>query len=195
MANLRIALLGGSFNPIHVAHIALATYVLRHGWADQVWFLVSPHNPLKLPHLLAPIADRLEMVRLATQHDSRLVVCDIETRLPQPSYTYRTLTYLRAHYPEYQFTLMIGADNWHVFTQWRNYKDLLANYPLIIYPREGYNISLDSLPSTVRLLDSPTFSISSTFIREQLYRGEIPQTLPPKVRQYIIDKQLYSQVP
>lgn len=189
-----VALLGGSFNPIHTAHTALATYVLAQGMVDEVWFVVSPHNPLKAPQELAPFEDRLEMARLATAHDNRFRVCDIEGHLPQPSYTYRTLAHLREQYAAqgYEFWLMIGADNWNAFEQWRNTTEILTHHQLLIYPRPGYSIDPNTLLPTTHLLTPPLLELSATEIRAQISRGKIPQGLASEVWQYITDHHLYK---
>ena len=183
---------GGSFNPIHNGHVALAKEILRKVGLDEVWFLVSSQNPLKPQGTLLDDDLRLEMVRLALSDEPQLVASDYEFGLPRPSYTYDTLRQLSADYPQHRFVLLIGADNWHLFGEWRNGSEILANYPIVIYPREGYAINALSLPPAVRLVDTPLYNISSTALRRMITEGkDISRHVPSRVATFIVQNHLY----
>lgn len=168
----RIALFGGSFNPIHVGHLAIADAVIEQGLADEVWLMVSPHNPLKQQADLAPESTRLKWARLAVEEaHPGVVASDYECHLPRPSYTYLTLRSLREKYPQHEFLLCIGADNWQCFSKWREPEEILAHHKIIIYPREGVSIS-EPLPENVQMLNCPLVNVSSTEIRQHLTAGE-----------------------
>lgn len=175
-----IGLYGGSFNPIHCGHIALAKQLLRLAKLDEIWFMVSPLNPLKA-HNSDLLADnlRLQMARKALQDEPRLVASDEEFYLPKPSYTWQTLQHLRAKHPDCDFVLLIGADNWMVFDHWFHHEDILRHYPVIIYPRPGSPIDKAQLPPRVCLADTPLLNISSTEIRRRVRLGQSVWGLVP----------------
>ncbi|MBR1917649.1 MAG: nicotinate-nucleotide adenylyltransferase [Bacteroidaceae bacterium] len=175
----RIAIFGGSFNPIHIGHISIAKAVMQSGLADKVWLMVSPRNPLKQAEDLMPDEERLDRVRQAVKELDGIEACDFEFHMPKPSYTYLTLRRMRKAYPEDQFTLVIGADNWQRFSLWRHHRELINHYPIIIYPRRGYDIDTATLPSTAQYLDMPLCDVSSTQIRQALARGEDVSSLIP----------------
>lgn len=190
----KIGLFGGSFNPIHNAHVALARTICRQAGLDEVWFLVSPHNPLKQSGCLADEQDRYSMVELALRNEPQLKACDYEFHLPRPSYTWNTLQHLQQDYPDHTFFLIIGGDNWLVFPKWRNYEDILRNYHIIIYPRENSEINPADLPENVSLVQTPLINITSTMLREKLSRGEdISKYVDPGVLEYIKARNLYSR--
>lgn len=169
---MRTAIFGGSFNPIHRGHIALADFVVQGGWTDEVWLLVSPQNPLKAAAGLLPEQLRLALAQQATENYDRIKVSDFEFHLPRPSFTYKTLAALRESHPDRSFQILIGADNWACFNRWARHEELLRDYELLVYPREGYDIHTASLPPNVRLVPAPLFPFSSTQLREMLLRGE-----------------------
>jgi len=169
---MRIGIFGGSFNPIHKGHVAIAQSVLKSSLVDEVWLMVSPRNPLKEENSLMPDRLRLQMARRAVKDLPGVKACDFEFHLPKPSYTYITLRRLREAYPDHQFTLVMGADNWQRLSLWRNHEELLANYPIIVYPRKDSPIDTSALPPTVHYVEMPLYNISSTQIREALARGE-----------------------
>ena len=136
---MRIGIFGGTFNPVHLGHTALASYICNLGLVDEVWLMVSPQNPFKQDHQLLDEAVRLRLATLAVQDFPRLRASDFEFHLPRPSYTYVTLQELTRTCPDDTFSLIIGADNWEKFPGWRNADDILARYPLIVYPRETVN--------------------------------------------------------
>lgn len=166
----KIGLYGGSFNPVHIGHLALARQILEKYSLDEVWFVVSPRNPLKDESCLASDEERFRLVKKALQNEPEMVASDYEFHLPRPSYMWNTLSHLTTDYPEDEFFLIIGADNWQCFPQWYNYKEIIANYHVIIYPRNGY--SVESLPETVSLANTRLWNVSSTQIRDMVRIGE-----------------------
>ena len=195
-----IGIFGGSFNPIHKGHVALARQLLRRAQLDEVWFLVSPQNPLKPQSSLLDDNMRLEMALLALKDEPRLVASDYEFHLPRPSYTWNTLQHLSQDYPQHRFTLLIGADNWQLFSRWRNSRDILANYSVVIYPRDGYPVDETTLPPNVRLVKTRLYNMSSTLVRQLLAeRKSVRRYLHPKVIDFIKENQesnrMYMNIP
>lgn len=189
----QIAIFGGSFNPIHRGHIGVARGVIEQGLADEVWLMVSPCNPLKRETELLDGHIRFEMVRRAVEDMQGLVASDFELSLPLPSYTWRTLRALEETWPHCRFLLLIGADNWSLFSQWAHHEELLRRYSFIVYPRPGFPVAASVLPANVRLLDAPHFPWSATDVRRRLQRGEdVSDMLVPEVSDYIQEKGLYS---
>lgn len=183
---IKTGIFGGSFNPIHIGHLALANYLCEYGGLDEIWFLVSPHNPLKDQADLWDDGLRLELVRLAIADYPKFHASDFEFHLPRPSYTINTLDALQAAYPKREFTLIIGADNWKIFPHWYKAERILADYPVMIYPRPGYEVSRSSLPASVHVVETPLLEISSTFIRKALSEGrDIRYFLHPAVYEYL----------
>lgn len=178
----RIGIYGGSFNPVHFGHIGLAKWIIENTDLDELWFLISPNNPLKSAQTLAPEQERLAAVQQAIQDIPRLKASDFEFTLPRPSYTANTLRALQQAYPTYEFTLIIGEDNLSIFHQWREYEYILANFRLFVYPRHTKKVhnaaDIQNNPSMpwsdipVKdlqfLSDAPYFDISSTEIRAKL---------------------------
>lgn len=187
---MRIGIFGGSFNPIHCGHIAIAKEMLRALRLHEIWFMVSPLNPFKAQETdLLPDYLRLDIAREALAREPRLLPRDDEFRLPRPSYTWQTLQHLQAEHPDHQFTLIIGADNWLAFDRWRNFQDILDRYPIAVYPRQGCPIDPRSLPPTVTLVDTPLHPVSSTDIRQRAAQGQpllglVPRRTIPLVRRY-----------
>ena len=189
-----IALYFGSFNPIHVGHQKLAEWLFDNEIVDEVWFVVSPCNPLKNQSELIDEYIRLDMLMLAIQNQPRLKVSDIEFVMPIPSYSIDTLHKLSSQFPENQFTLVIGSDNALVFDQWKNYETLLKEYPVLVYPRSGYDFAevADKYPQ-MQLLSTPYLNISSTQIRESIAnKKDVTQWLHPLVHQFIVENNLYQ---
>lgn len=170
MSTIVVGLYGGSFNPIHTGHLSLGRWLVRHGWVDELWFLVTPHNPLKDASDLLPDALRLQLARLAVGRSRSLRVSDFEFHLPRPSFMVHTLEALRTAYPQYDFVLVIGADNWLRFPQWHKADEILRHHRIIVYPRPGYTIDAATLPSNVTLVNTPLIDLSSSQIRANIRR-------------------------
>ncbi len=188
MFNKIIAIFGGSFNPIHVGHIALAKSVLQARLADEVWLMVSPQNPLKEQNYLQPEQIRLHLAHEALATEPHIHVSDFEFHLPRPSYTWKTLKALQQAYPTYEFKLLIGADNWLIFNKWANYIDILDSHKILVYPRPDSPISKSQLPQNVTLIKSPLCPFSSTDIRQRVRNKEsIEGMVPSCIEQKVID--------
>jgi len=189
---LKTGLFFGSFNPIHIGHLIIANYMANFTNLKEVWLVVSPHNPLKLKSGLANMYDRLEMAKLATENAPQIKISDIEFKLPQPSYTIDTLTYLHEKYPEKEFALIMGADNLASLKKWKNYAILLANYQIYVYPRPGVDTSDWLNHPSITFTSTPEMEISSTFIRKALKdRKSIQFLVPDQVLDFIENKNLY----
>lgn len=190
---MRIGLFGGSFNPIHYGHIRLARQLLALAALDEVWFVVSPQNPLKQQTDLLDDDLRLQMVEMALQREKGLRASDIEFRLPRPSYTWNTLQKLRQEHPDDEFTLLIGGDNWERFPLWYRADDIVRDYNIVVYPRTGSDIDERRLPPTVRIVRTRRINISSTMIRQRIALGQTLSRLVPKVvADFIEQHRLYS---
>lgn len=191
---MKIGIYGGSFNPIHEGHTCLAASIVQQGLVDELWLLVSPLNPLKQGATsdIAEYEHRLNMARLAVQGIRGVRVSDFERTLPLPSYTVTTLGELRKAYPQHDFVLVIGADNWLRFPHWYHAHDILATYPILIYRRPGCDIDESHLPPSVTLANTPLYDISSTQIRAAVEQGSVPlKWLNRRVANYITEHQLY----
>ena len=179
----KVGIFGGSYNPIHIGHLALANYLCEYGDLDELWFMVSPQNPFKAKSTdLWNDELRLELARLAVEDYPKFHASDFEFHLPRPSYMVNTLQKLRETYPDREFTLIIGADNWVSFPRWKDADVIMAHHRLIVYPRPGFDINESTLPPNVQLVNTPLLEVSSTFIRESLKQGkDVRYFLHPKV--------------
>ncbi|MFC5191744.1 nicotinate (nicotinamide) nucleotide adenylyltransferase [Algoriphagus aquatilis] len=187
---MKIGLYFGSFNPIHIGHLIIAQTIRERSGLDQVWFVVSPQNPFKRQESLAHELDRLRMVELAVEDNFHFRASDVEFRMPKPSYTIDTLTYLSDKHPQHQFSLFMGSDNLKHFHKWKNHQAILDQYDLLVYPRPGES-DLPNYPQA-KLIDAPLLDISATFIRQAIQSGySVRYLLPENVEQYILDKKLY----
>ncbi|MCD8395034.1 MAG: nicotinate-nucleotide adenylyltransferase [Bacteroidales bacterium] len=189
---MEIGILGGSFNPVHIGHIALASYLAQYTQLSRVWLTLSPLNPLKeRPGDLASDICRLEMLQIAAKPHAGIEVCDIELSMPRPSYTIDTLRALRKRYPSKKFRLVIGRDNWEIFDRWKAYQEIIDDFGVIVYPRPGYPdtpIYVDNV-DTVR---APIIDLSSTFIRSGAEKGrDMSAFVPAGVWKYITSHHLY----
>ncbi|WP_316735212.1 nicotinate (nicotinamide) nucleotide adenylyltransferase [Pedobacter aquatilis] len=190
---MKIGLFFGSYNPIHTGHLIIANYMANHTELDEVWLVVSPHNPLKEKSGLANMYDRLEMATSATENTANIKVSNIEFNLSQPSYTVDTLTHLRERYPNNKFVLIMGADNLVSFKKWKNYEVLLKDYEIFVYPRPGADISEWENHPSITFTKTPLMEISSTFIRKAIKENKNVQFfLPDKVIDFIDAKGMYK---
>ena len=180
-------------NPIHIGHTAIANYIIEFSDLDKIWFVVSPQNPLKNKASLLSDYQRLEMVNLAIKDDLRFKACDIELKLPKPSYTINTLTYLKEKYPSYEFVLIIGSDNYINLHKWKNYEILTSEYSFIVYPRPGFGCESHNLNGKFTIINAPQIEISSSFIRSAIAsKKDIRYFLNPDVYKYISEMNFYS---
>jgi nicotinate-nucleotide adenylyltransferase len=165
---LKIGLFFGSFNPVHIGHLVLANYMLEFTELERIWFIISPHNPLKEKKTLLKDNHRLEMVRLAIGEHTKMKASNIEFKLPQPSYTVNTLAHITEKYPTHEFALIMGSDNLASFHKWKNYEYILQHHKIYVYPRpEQDGGALKTHPS-VHLTDASLLEISSSFLREAI---------------------------
>ena len=184
---MKVGLYFGSFNPIHHGHLVIANYILQHAHLDQVWFVVSPQNPLKPSGSLLNEYHRLYLVQLAVEGENRLKASDIEFKLPKPSYTADTLAYLQEKYPAHKFSLIMGSDSFQNISKWKNYSFILQNYPVYIYKRTLHE-TLPVYPGTkeIIVLTAPLLPISATDIRKKIKEGKsIRYLVPDNVREEI----------
>ena len=191
---MRIGIYGGSFNPIHKGHTQLAASIVSQGKVDELWLLVSPLNPLKSGEVsdIAEYEHRLKMAELATEGIKGVRVSDFERHLPLPSYTVTTLGELHKAYPEHEFVLVIGADNWERFPRWYHADEIIANYSILIYRRPGCELDENTLPASVQVVETPLYDVSSTQIRESVKKGRMMRRwLDARVARYIKKHQLY----
>ncbi|MFM6954390.1 MAG: nicotinate (nicotinamide) nucleotide adenylyltransferase [Sphingobacteriaceae bacterium] len=190
---MKVGLFFGSFNPIHTGHLIIANYMATFTGLDQVWLVVSPHNPLKEKDTLIHSRDRLEMARLAVDDTENILVSDVEFQLPQPSYTIDTLTHLKAKYPEHEFSLIMGSDNLASLTKWKNYEVLLRDYHLLVYPRRGTELPELANHPSVQMTETPIMELSATFIRQAIKdKKSIRFFVPDTVIEFIESKSLYQ---
>ena len=191
---MKIGIFGGSFNPIHSGHAIIAHHIISSGAVDRLWLMVSPVNPLKVG-LEQQVADtdRLRMVEMVTRPLENVETSAFEFTMPKPSYTIDTLNALQAKFPDDEFYLVTGADNWVIFERWRNSKEILTKYHLLVYPRLGYDVVIpEELRDRVTLVDAPIIELSSTAVRERLAQGlSARYYVPDEVLSYIERKGLY----
>lgn len=193
MANSKVGLFFGSFNPVHIGHLIIANYMANYTFLDEVWFVVSPQNPFKDKKSLGNMYDRLEMVNLAIEGADNLRASDIEFSLPQPSYTIDTLTHLSEKYPTKEFLLIMGEDNLMGLTKWKNADILLRDYKIIVYPRPGYDAGEMRNHPAITMTDTPVMELSSTFLRNAIKEGKsVKFYTPDPVIDFIDKKGLYS---
>jgi nicotinate-nucleotide adenylyltransferase len=190
----------GSFNPIHIGHTAIAGYMTEFGGLDEVWFIVSPHNPLKKKETLLPDRDRLYLAELALGDNEKIKASDIEFNLPVPSYTIDTLTRLSEKYPSRVFSVLMGEDNLYTLHKWKNAMELITRYTLYVYPRPGVKRPASHLlddilsPADIHMVNAPEMDISSTFIRNGIRAGKnLSYFLHPPVWKYIKEMHFYEK--
>lgn len=189
----KTALFFGSFNPVHNGHLMLANYLVEYGGLDDLWFIVSPHNPFKDKETLLDDRHRLRMLELAVEGDERFEVSDIEFYMPKPSYTIDTLVRLSERYPNNEFYLVCGLDNLKRFPKWKNADIILRDYHILVYPRKGFDGGEMLQHPHVHLLDAPEIEVSSTFIRNAVSEGrDVRYFMPEKVYKYIDEMGFYK---
>lgn len=190
---MKVGLYFGSFNPIHIGHMAIANYFVEFSNLDEIWFVISPHNPLKEKKTLLDDHARLEMVQHAISNDERFKACDAEFKLSQPSYTATTLAYLKEKYPRITFSLLMGSDGLRTFHKWRSAEFIKDNYTRYVYPRSNNDLADIKKHSNTVVVQAPKIEISSTFIRKSIKEGkDIRHFLPHEVYA-LIDKFGYYQ--
>ncbi len=191
---MHVGLFFGSFNPVHVGHMVLANYMASFTDIEQVWFVVSPHNPLKQKSSLLDQNQRLHMVNLAIGDNTKFKSSNIEFSLPQPSYTVNTLAHLKEKYPQHRFSLIIGEDNLESFTKWKNYEEILKHHVLYVYPRPNIQSSDLKAHKSVVMTEAPMMDISSTMIRQAIKdKKDVSCFVPPDVWQYLDEMNFYKK--
>ncbi len=190
---MKVGLFFGSFNPVHIGHMVIANHMVEFTDLDEVWFVVSPHNPHKEKKSLLNDYQRLEMVRIAIGENHKLRACDIEFSLPQPSYTADTLIYINEKYPNHVFSLIMGMDNLETFHKWKKHKVILDNNDIYVYPRIGSTTNEFIERVNVHVItDVPIMQISATFIRKSLKDGKnVAPLLYPNVWDYLDKNNFY----
>lgn len=190
---MKIGLFFGSFNPIHIGHLIIANYMATQTDLDKVWFVVSPHNPLKPKKTLARDHDRLHLVRLGIGDNPKLEASNVEFGLPQPSYTVDTLAVLREKYPEREFALIMGGDNLATLHLWKNYEQILAHHDLYVYQRPQHDLGALATHPRVRVCQAPMLDISATYLRACIQNGKSVRYLVPEaVWEYLEGSRLYK---
>jgi nicotinate-nucleotide adenylyltransferase len=190
----KIGLFFGSFNPVHIGHLIIANYMATQTDMDEVWFVVSPHNPLKKKSSLAPDYDRLHLVQLAIGDNPLLRASNIEFSLPQPSFTVDTLAHLKDKFPEKTFVLIMGGDNLATLHKWKNYEVILKYYEIYVYLRPGHQTDQWAEHPSVTLCEAPLMHISSSYIRQCIRQDLSVQYLVPEpVYQELLATRLYQK--
>jgi nicotinate-nucleotide adenylyltransferase len=203
---MKIGLYFGTFNPIHIGHLIIANHMAEHSDLEQIWMVVTPHNPLKQKNTLLDDYQRLHLVFLATEDYPKIKPSDIEFKLSQPNYTVNTLAHLKDKFPQYEFSLIMGEDNLKSLHKWKNYEFILDNHDIYIYPRISeevdpslkdelakQNLDLKNHPR-IHKIDAPIVEISSTFIRENIKnKKNIKPLLSEKVWEYVDHNNFYKK--
>lgn len=191
----KIGIFGGSFNPIHVGHALIANYMVENSDIDTLWLMVSPQNPLKENSSLASDYHRLRMTEFVSRRIENVITSAFEFDLPKPSYTIDTLNALQAKFPDDEFYLVIGADNWCVFDRWKAGEEIITKHRVLIYPRRGYDIVIpEKYSDRVSVVEAPLIEVSSTQVRERLAQlKSVSFYVPEAVERYIIENNLYMK--
>ncbi|OIQ19344.1 MAG: nicotinic acid mononucleotide adenylyltransferase [Flavobacterium sp. MedPE-SWcel] len=193
---MKVGLYFGTFNPIHVGHLIVANHLAEHSDLDQIWMVVTPHNPHKKKSTLLDDHHRLQMVHLATEDYSSIKPSDIEFKLPQPNYTVNTLVHLLEKYPMHEFSLIMGEDNLNSLHKWKNHEVILENHDIYVYPRINSAVADEALIASPKIhrIEAPIIELSSTFIRNGIKEGKnIKPLLSPKVWEYIDHNLFYKK--
>jgi nicotinate-nucleotide adenylyltransferase len=192
---MKVGLFFGSFNPVHTGHLIMANYIVEHSDLEELWLVVTPHNPHKNRATLADDYDRLNLVELAIKGHQKLRACSIEFELPKPSFTIDTLTYLKERNPDDDFTLIMGGDNLKTLHKWKNYEQILKQYSVLVYTRPGYTLGPLVDNEAVEVLQAPMMEISSTQIRKLIAEEKsIRYWVPREVEQEILRSGLYQNI-
>lgn len=192
---MHVGLFFGSFNPIHTGHLVIANQLVEYTDMEQIWFVVSPQNPLKVKESMLNEYDRLYMVEQAIEDNFQFRANNIEFTLPKPSYTVDTLIYLSEKYPDHRFSLIMGADNLATFHKWKNYETILKHYHVYVYKRPGYPApqAPEKFLNSVHIVEFPQLDVSASYIRQSVKQGiSIRYLVPEKVREYIESMNLYK---
>ncbi len=191
---MKIGLYFGSFNPIHTGHLVIASYMAEFTDLEQVWLVVSPHNPLKAKHSLLQDYHRFTLVKTGIGSNRKLKASDVEFKLSKPSYTINTLVHLGEQFPQHQFALILGSDTLETFHKWKNYEQILEGYKLYVYPRPGSNGGELMNHPQVKKVDAPLMEISASFIRESIKnKKDVRYMLPESVWNYIEEMHFYEK--
>jgi nicotinate-nucleotide adenylyltransferase len=188
---MKVGLYFGSFNPVHHGHLIIASHLVQSTGLDQVWFIVSPQNPLKPAVGLLNEYHRLHLVRAAIDGEKQLRASDIEFKLPKPSYTIDTLTYIREKYPQHDFSIIMGSDSYQNLSRWKNYTQLLMDTDFYIYVRAGFENTPAYPGARVNMLEAPLLQISATHIRNMIKAGKSIRYLVPDVVKEEIERNHY----
>jgi len=193
---MKIGLYFGTFNPIHVGHLIIANHMAEFSGVDQVWLMVTPHNPLKQKSSLLDDHKRFHLVDLATEDYLKIKASDFEFKLSQPNYTINTLAHLEDKFPQHQFSLIMGEDNLKSLHKWKNYETIIENYLIYVYPRISNEVAILDLKNhkNIQYIAAPIVEISSTFIRASiLNKKNVQPLLPQKVWEYIDYNNFYKK--
>lgn len=193
---MKIGLYFGTFNPIHVGHLIIANHMAEHSDLDQIWMVVTPHNPLKKKNTLLDDYQRLHLVRLATEDYPKIKPTDIEFKLPQPNYTVNSLAHLSEKFPQHEFSLIMGEDNLKSLHKWKNYEYILQHHDIYVYPRLSEEVENELFKNhpRIQIIDAPVVEISSTVIRDNIKKNKnIRPLLPQKVWEYVIHNNFYKK--
>jgi len=187
---MKIGLYFGSFNPVHVGHLIIANHIINNTGLSQLWFVVSPQNPFKNASSLLNEYQRLHLVNIAIEGEAKLRASNVEFKLPKPSYTIDTLTYLKEKYPDYEFAIIMGSDGFQNLNKWKNYEMLVKHYSFYIYKRPGFEIT-DTFGAAVTVMNAPLLDISSTAIRNMIKEKKSIRFLVPDIVKEDIERNAY----
>ena len=193
---MKIGLYFGTFNPIHIGHLIIANHMAEYSDLEQIWMVVTPHNPHKKKNTLLDDYHRLEMVHLATEDFPKIQPSDIEFKLTQPNYTVNTLAHLQEKFPKYDFSLIMGEDNLNSLHKWKNYEVILNNHDIYVYPRLNSGEIDEQFVNHPKIhrVGAPVIELSSTFIRESIKNGKnVIPLLPNKVWKYVEHNLFYKK--
>ena len=190
---MEVGLYFGSFNPVHIGHMAIANYMVEYTDLQQIWFVVSPQNPLKAKNTLLADYQRYELVSRAIGNNIKFRVSSIEFSMPKPSYTIDTLTYISEKYPNHKFSIIMGSDNILTLNKWKNYEQILKYYKIFIYPRSDFQLENLEIKGNFEIANAPQMEISSSFIRQAIKEGkDIPYFMPSEAYKYMREMHFYE---